>query len=94
MFGLARASTVRLFVRDGQWWTRGNWITAIPWIVSLAAHLGFDYLAGGRGSGSTSFGNATILLYLAVTFTMQRLVVISRAQHRAIPGQAEATGLA
>jgi hypothetical protein len=33
------------------------------------------------------------LLYLAVTFTVQRMVVMARAQHRAIPGQAEATGL-
>jgi len=92
-FGLARALTVRLFFRDGQWWTRGGWITAILWIVSLAAHLRFDYLVAGHGSAGISFGNATILLYLAVTFTVQRLVVIARAQRRAIPGQSEATGL-
>jgi hypothetical protein len=93
VFGLARASTVRLFFKDGQWWTRGNWITAILWVVSVAAHLGFDYLVAGHGSSGTSFGNATILLYLAVTFTVQRLVVIARAQRREVPGQTEATGL-
>jgi hypothetical protein len=96
LFGLARASTVRVYFRDGQWWSRGSWITAILWIVSVAAHLGFDYLVGGHGSGSTSsgstsFGNATLLLYLAVTFAVQRGVVIMRSQRMSIPGQNEAT---
>jgi hypothetical protein len=93
VFGLARASTVKVFFRDGQWWSRGSWVTAILWVVSVAAHLGFDYLVGGRGAGSASFGNATILLYLAVTFAVQRMVVIARSQRMTISGQNEATGL-
>ena len=52
LFGVARASTVKLFFRDGQWWSRGSWVTAILWVVSVAAHLGFDYLAGGRGAAA------------------------------------------
>jgi hypothetical protein len=68
-------------------------VTAILWIVSVAAHLGFDYLAGGRGTGSASFGNATILLYLAVTFAAQRMVVIARSQRMPISGQNEVAGL-
>ena len=92
-FGLARASTVRLFYKDGQWWTRGNWVTAVLWVVSVAAHLGFDYLVGGHGPGSAAFGNATILIYLAVTFAVQRLVVIARSQRMAIPSHNEITGL-
>ena len=28
LFGLARASTVRLFFKDGQWWSPGSWVTA------------------------------------------------------------------
>jgi len=51
------------------------------------------YLVGGRGTGSTSFGNATIPLYLAVTFAAQRLVVIARSQRMPISGQNEVTGL-
>jgi hypothetical protein len=93
LFGLARASTVRLFFRDGQWWSRGSWVTAILWVVSVAAHLGFDYLVGGSGSGSTSFGNATILLYLAVTFAVQRMVVIARSQRMPVSGPNEVRGL-
>jgi len=91
LFGLARASTVKLFVRDGQWWSRGSWVTAILWVVSVAAHLGFDYLVGDHGSGSTSFGNATILLYLAVTFAVQRMVVIARSQRMPVSGRNEVT---
>lgn len=93
LFGLARASTVRLFFKDGQWWSRGSWVTAILWVVSVAAHLGFDYLVGGHGTSGTSFGNATILLYLAVTFAVQRMVVIARSQRMSISGQNEVTGL-
>ena len=91
LFGLARAATVKLFLRDGQWWSRGSWVTAILWVVSVAAHLGFDYLVGGHGTGSTSFGNATLLLYLAVTFAVQRMVVIARSQRMSILGQNEVT---
>jgi hypothetical protein len=38
-------------------------------------------------------GNATILLYLAFTFAVQRLVVVARSQRMAIPSQNETTGL-
>ena len=91
VFGLARASTVRLFYKDGQWWTRGSWVTAILWVASVAAHLGFDYLVGGPGAGA--FGNATVLIYLAVTYGVQRMVVIARSQRMAIPSQSEITSL-
>jgi hypothetical protein len=93
VFGLARASTVRLFYKDGQWWTRGSWVTAILWVASVAAHLGFDYLVGGRGPGAGAFGNATVLIYLAVTYGVQRMVVIARSERMAIPSQNEITGL-
>jgi len=75
-----RAGPVRLFFRDGRWWSRGSRVTAILWVVSLAAHLGFDHLAGGHGTCGTSHGNATILLCLAITFAVQRMVVIARSQ--------------
>jgi hypothetical protein len=42
---------------------------------------------------AAAFGNATILLYLAVTFAVQRMVVITRSQRMTISGQNEATGL-
>ena len=63
-----------------------SWLTAILWILSVAAHLGFDYVVAGHNHNG--FGNATILLYLAVTFSVQRLLVQARAQRAAIPAQA------
>jgi hypothetical protein len=67
-------------------------VTAILWVVSLAARLGFD-LVGGHGTGGNCFGNATILLYLAITFAVRRMVVIARSQRISIPGQNQVTGL-
>jgi hypothetical protein len=93
VFGLARAATVRLSFRQGQWWSQGNWLTAILWVVSLAAHLGFDALVSGK-HGHESLGQATILLYLAVTYAMQRLVVQARCQRLAIPSRPDVTGIA
>jgi hypothetical protein len=84
---------VRLSFKGGQWRSRGSWVTAILWVVSLAAHLGFDHLFGGHGTGGTCVGNATILLYLAVTFAVRRMVVIARSQRISIPGQNQVTGL-
>jgi len=54
---------VQLSFKDRQWRSRGSWVTAILWVVSLAAHAGFDHLVGGHETGGTCFGNATILLY-------------------------------
>jgi hypothetical protein len=93
VFGLARAATVRLSFRQGQWWSQGNWLTAILWVVSLAAHLGFDALVSGQ-HGHESLGQATIVLYLAVTYAMQRLIVQARCQRLAIRSQTSVTGIA
>jgi hypothetical protein len=93
VFGLARAATVRLSFRQGQWWMQGSWVTAILWVVSLGAHLGFDALVSGK-HGHASLGEATILLYLAVTYAVQRLAVQVRCQRMAIPPQADMTGIA
>jgi hypothetical protein len=93
VFGLARAATVRLSFRQGQWWSQGNWLTAILWVVSLAAHLGFDALVSGQ-HGHESLGQATIVLYLAVTYAMQRLIVQARCQRLAIPSQTDVTRIA
>jgi hypothetical protein len=92
IFGFARAATVRLSFREGQWWSQGNWLTGILWVVSLAAHLGFDALVSGK-HGHESLGQATVLLYLAVTYAAQRLVVQARCQRLAVPSQPGATGL-
>ena len=73
-FGVARAMTVRLSCRQGQWWVQGSLLTAVLWVLSLAAHVGYDALLG-HGDQA---GSATILLYVAVTYTAQRLVTQAR----------------
>jgi hypothetical protein len=79
VFGAVRAATVRIWSDDaGVAWSRGTWITAALWVVSLAVHLGYDFVLNGQDE--RGLGNASILLYLAVTFALQRLVVHYRAE--------------
>jgi UDP-N-acetylmuramyl pentapeptide phosphotransferase/UDP-N-acetylglucosamine-1-phosphate transferase len=77
-FGILRAVTVRIWLHDGEPWSRGSWITAALWIVALAVHLGYDALVAGHGRDNV--GAATIVLYLAVSLAIQRVIVRLRAQ--------------
>ena len=52
---------------------------AVLWIVSLGAHLGYDYLVEGKGA-KAGLGPASLLLYFGVTFTIQRLILMAHAQ--------------
>jgi len=61
-------------VDGGQAWRQGNWLTALLWIVSLAAHLGYDYIVD-RKAGQSGLGSASLLLYFGVTFTIQRVIL-------------------
>jgi hypothetical protein len=78
IFGILRASTVRIWSEGGQAWSQGNWLTAVLWIVALAAHLGYDYLVA-HGNADRGVGSATVVLYLAVSLGVQRLVTHWRA---------------
>jgi hypothetical protein len=53
--------------------------------VALAVHLGYDALVAGHGRDNV--GAATIVLYLAVSLAIQRVIVRLRAQ-RLAAGQA------
>lgn len=79
VFGAARAVTVRIWLQDGRAWSKGNLVTALLWIAALAAHLGYDYLVG-QHKDIGGLGNATIVLYLAVSLAVQRVIVGVRAQ--------------
>lgn len=89
VFGFARARTVHVWLKDGAPWSRGNWVTAGLWVLALAAHLGYDALLDQHQS-THGLGTATIVLYLAVTFLVQRLIVAQRAS-RLAPGRAPLT---
>ncbi len=78
-FGAVRAFTVRIWQQEGQPWVQGNLLTAALWVVALGAHLGFDYLVG-QHKDIGDVGNATVVLYLAVSLVVQRVVMTYRAQ--------------
>jgi hypothetical protein len=92
IFGALRASTVRVWVDDGQAWSQGNWLTAVLWIASLVAHLGYDVLVV-HGPGARGLGTATIVLYLAVTLGFQRVLVFRRAHRLQLARPAAPGGL-
>jgi hypothetical protein len=77
--GAIRAVTVRVWINGGQALRQGTWLTAVLWIVSLGVHLGYDYLVDGKGS-QAGIGTASLTLYFAVTYTIQRFILQARAQ--------------
>lgn len=89
VFGGVRALTVRVWRGEGgQLLRKGTWLTAVLWVLSLAAHLGYDDLVAGHitGKNGGNVGDATVLLYLVVTLTIQRFVLLRRVARQ------EATG--
>jgi len=82
--GALRAPTVRLWRQDGQVWRRGTWLTVTLWIVSIGAHLGYDALIA-RGTGEADIGDATMLLFFAVSLTVQRWMLVARARRLSPP---------
>ena len=66
-------------MQNGQPWSQGNLLTAALWVVALGAHLGYDYLIG-QHKDIGNLGGATVVLYLAVSLAVQRVIVTVRAQ--------------
>ena len=79
LFGAARAATVSIWMQAGEAWVKGNLLTAALWVAALAAHLGYDYLIG-QHKDIGNLGDATVLLYLAISLAVQRVIVTARAQ--------------
>jgi hypothetical protein len=79
VFAGARAATVHIWVDNGQAWRKGTTLTAVLWILSLAVHLGYDYLVDGRGP-LAGLGAASLAMYFAITYTVQRLMIQARAR--------------
>jgi hypothetical protein len=79
VLGAVRAVTVRVWIDAGTALRQGTWLTAALWIVSLGLHLGYDYVVIGHGS-QAGLGTASLTLYFAVTYTIQRLILDARAQ--------------
>ena len=90
VFGWIRALTVRVWRQDGEQLLRkGTWLTAVLWVVSLAVHLGYDDLVAGHVTGKNggNVGNATVVLYLMITLTVQRYALLRRVARQEAAGQ-------
>jgi hypothetical protein len=85
----ARAPAFRLWWQDGQYLRKGIAVTLVLWIASLAAHLVYDDLIS-HSSALNGLGNATILLYFAVSLGIQRMFLAARASR--IPQTSGASG--
>lgn len=78
-FGAVRAYTVRLWREDGVLYRQGNVVTVLLWLVSIGVHFGADVLIDGGGAAK-GLASTTLLLYIAISFGVQRVVVQSRAR--------------
>ena len=90
VLGALRALTVQVWRQDGELLRKGTWLTGALWVVSVAAHLGYDYLVAGdvvAGKNGSNVGNATVLLYLVVTLAVQRYLLITRAARQEAAGR-------
>lgn len=81
VFGWLRALTVRVWRQDDrQLYRKGTWLTAVLWVISLAVHLGYDALVAGHVTGKNggNVADATVVLYLVITLTVQRYLLLRR----------------
>lgn len=84
VLGGVRALSVRVWREpDGRALRQGSTVTAILWIVSIAAHLGADLWLD-KLSDVAGLGASSILAYLAITWGVQSAVIRSRALRRAM----------
>jgi hypothetical protein len=68
--GVVRAYTIRLWNQDSVFYRQGTKLTALLWIVAVGLHLSADHLA--------DTGSASLLLYLGVTISTQRMAIRRR----------------
>lgn len=76
-----RAYSMRVWRGEDGWYRRGTPLTLLLWLVSIGAHLGIDALAGhlaGAADDVRGLGNATLVLYLAVSLGLQSMIVARR----------------
>ncbi|MEV4926481.1 hypothetical protein [Streptomyces roseoverticillatus] len=78
-FGVVRARTVEVWrAPGGELLRKGTPVTTALWLVSLAVHIGLDKWID-HSTGTGLLGASTVYLYLAVTLTVQDVLVRRRA---------------
>jgi hypothetical protein len=76
--GIVRALTVRVQVVDGVMLRQGTWLTVALWLISLGLHFAADWWITAL-KGPSGLPSASLLLYLGLTYGVQRAVVHRRA---------------
>jgi hypothetical protein len=73
-FGMAavRATTVKLWTDNSVIYRQGTWITIVLWVISVALHAVLNQIG--------HVGQSTSLIYFAITFSVQKLIVQKRAR--------------
>lgn len=78
-FGIWRGAVVSLWRdTDGTAWRRGNWLSVMLWIPSIAGHVGIDFLVQ-RTPHMQALSSASILIYLGISLGVQNETVRLRA---------------
>lgn len=87
--GLAAArafTTVTWRGEDGVLYRKGNWLTAILWIIGIGQHLLIDHFV------IDGFGTASIMLYFGIVIAVQRQVLLLRVRRGAVLSAAPVSG--
>jgi hypothetical protein len=89
VMGVLRAITVRIWRGDdNQLFRQGTWVTGVLWVVAVGLHLALDALVThGTSSKDGNVGDATVVLYLAVSFGVQQVVLLRRATRMEAAGK-------
>lgn len=67
-----RASTVKLWVKDGIVYRKGTLLTLFLWLVSIILHQVLNHVG--------HVGESTTPIYFSITFTLQKMIVKKRAE--------------
>lgn len=81
-FGALRASTTRLFARDGVLWQRYTWRTLVVWVVTAAAGFGLGALAIAAGMHEEA---RPMTLSIGIGLLGEAAVLWLRAQSLGVP---------
>ena len=81
--GLARGSTIKLYVRDGHLWQRYGLLTLFVWICLIAVRVGFA--VAGSALGATLPAGGSIMATFGLSLLVESLVVAKRAAATGTP---------
>jgi hypothetical protein len=79
--GALRGLTTHVWREDGVLYRQGDAITVMLWLVGIGLHLGLDLATGHVDHDAAGLGSSSVLLYLALTLGIQRVLVLERADH-------------